>query len=365
MPDLRKLVQDRVAALRLEAVAESNLIEELAQHLEYRYQDLRDGGATEEEAYRKAASELDDMYPMEAEMERSRRTTRHDAVPAGDISRGNFFGDLLRDLRYTGRTMRQNPLFVLFVVMTLAVGIGANTTVFTVINTLILNPLPVPNSSALAAVSTAETKITSKSGVPLPMSYADLKDYRSKSEVFSELAGYTSPRVATLQVNGVPQRIFSELVTGNYFAALGIKPAMGRFFSPEEDGGTPSGPGAHAVAVMNYATWQARFGGGSGIVGKTLRLNNVVFTVIGVAPPKFIGVNAIFGPDLWIPAAMAEPLLPVEMHNALSDRSKAVFLGVGRLKPGIAQCRRRPISWRLQRPWRESIRKPMRDAPLR
>ena len=98
---------------------------------------------------------------------------------------------------------------------------------------------------------------------------------------------------------------------------------------PEED----STPGAHAVAVMNYGTWQARFGGASDIVGKTLRLNSVVFTVIGVAPPQFIGVNGFFGPDLWIPAAMAEQLLPNEMQNALTDRSKAVFQGVGRFKP--------------------------------
>ena len=89
---------------------------------------------------------------------------------------------------------------------------------------------------------------------------------------------------------------------------------------------------------MNYGTWQSRFGGADDIVGKTLRLNNIVFTVIGVAPPQFIGVNAIFGPDLWIPAAMAEQLLPNEMQAALSDRSKAIFQGVGRFKPGVTRA---------------------------
>ena len=133
----------------------------------------------------------------------------------------------------------------------------------------------------------------------------------------------------TWQADGASQGMFSELVTGNYFSTLGLRPSSGRFFLPEEDGT----PGAHAVAVMNYGTWQSRFGGATDIVGKTLRLNSVVFTVIGVAPPQFIGVNGMFGPDLWIPAAMAEQLLPNEMQNALSDRSKAVFQGVGRLKP--------------------------------
>src|SRR5205823_4371224 len=101
--------------------------------------------------------------------------------------------------------------------------------------------------------------------------------------------------------------MFTELVTGNYFSTLGLTPARGRFFLPEED----STPGAHAVAVMNYGTWQARFAGAPDIVGRTLRLDNVVFTVIGVAPPRFIGISAMFGPDLWIPVAMAGLLIVV------------------------------------------------------
>jgi predicted permease len=138
----------------------------------------------------------------------------------------------------------------------------------------------------------------------------------------------------TWQESGAAQRLFSELVTSNYFSTLGLTPAKGRFFLAEED----SMPGARAVAVMNYATWQTRFGGVDDIIGKTLRLNGVVFTIIGVAPPQFIGVNAIFGPDLWIPATIAERFLPNEMQNALSDRSKAVFQGVGRLRPGITRA---------------------------
>jgi predicted permease len=335
MPDFKKIVQERITSLRLEAAAESDLTEELAQHLEDRYQELRTGGTAEEAAYREAVSELDDLYPIQAEMERSQRMPRYDAVPVGDSSRSNFVADVWRDLGYAARTMQMNPFFVLFVVLTLALGIGANTTVFTIINTFVLNPLPVQNSSELAAVSMAEVKSTSKSRMALPMSYPNLEDYKAKNEVFSTLAGYTSPQIVTLQVGGVFERMFSELVTGNYFSTLGIRPAKGRFFVPEED----SVPGGHAVAVMNHATWQTRFGGAEDIIGRTLRLNNLVFTVIGVAPPQFIGVNAIFGPDLWIPAAMAEQLLPGEMHHALSDRSQAEFQGVGRLKPGINLAR--------------------------
>jgi predicted permease len=332
MPDWKSVVRERLTPLQLTAAAESDLSEEVAQHLEDQYRELCSGGASEEEAFQKAIAELDDMYPLSAGLERNERMPKYDAVPAGDVSPGNFIDDLWRDLRYTIRTMRKSPMFVLFVVVTLALGIGANTTVFTLVNTLILNPLPVRNIAELAAVAASETEGASKSKAPLPISYADLKDYQSRNKVFGELAGYTSPRIVTWQADAASQRMFGELVTANYFSTLGLRPAMGRFFLPDEDGT----PGAHAVAVMNYGTWQSIFGGSNDILGKTLRLNNVVFTVIGVAPPNFIGVNAIFGPDFWIPATMAERVLPNEMQTALSDRGKAVFQGVGRFKPGVA-----------------------------
>ncbi len=327
MPDFKRIVQERIASVRLEATAESNVIEEFSQHLEDRYLELRAGGMTEDDAYRAVLSELDDMYPLRAELPKQRQ----DPVPVGDVSSSHFLGDLTRDLRYAIRTLRKNPLFVVFVVLTLALGIGANTTVFTIINTFILNPLPVPDSSRLAAVSAAEVKSASKSRIALPVSYPDLKEYQAKNEVFDGFLGYTSPEIVTLQTGGASERMFSELVTGNYFSTLGIRPIRGRYFRPEEDGV----PGAYAVAVMNYATWQTRFGGAEDIVGKKLQLNNLAFTVIGVAPPRFIGLNAIFGPDLWIPAAMSEELLPGQMQHVLTDRSKAVFHGAGRLKPEV------------------------------
>ena len=306
----------------------------LAQHLEDRYHEYRSGGATEEEARKKALSELDDLYPLRAELKGRHGMAKHDPAQDYTVSSGNFMGEIWRDLRFAMRTMRKGPLFVLSVVLILALGIGANTTVFTIINTLILNPLPVPNSSGLMGVGLAKVGTTSKSTAPLPISYSDLKDYQTKNAVFRSLAGYTSPRVVTWHTGAGSQRMFSELVTGNYFQTLGLRPIKGRFFLPEED----SAPGAHPVAVMNYGTWAACFGGASDIVGKTLRLDNMVFTVVGVAPPDFIGVNGLFGPDLWIPAAMAEQLLPNEMHSALTDRSKVAFQCVGRMRPGITRA---------------------------
>src|SRR6185437_16704267 len=262
MPDWKRIVQDRIKTLRLEPTSESDLVEEFSQHLEDRYRELRSGGASEAEAYRDVISELDDTYPLRTETGRAPRMAKSDPVQVGEARPGglglsNFMEALWRDLRYAGRMMRKSPLFVVFVVLTLGLGIGANTTVFTVINTLILNPLPVPDSSGLAAVGLMKARSTSKSSAPLPLSYADLKDYQTRNQVFRSLAGYTSSRPVTLQEGGTSEGMFSELVTANYFSTLGLTPAMGRFFLPDED----TTPGAYPVAVMNYGTWQSRFGG--------------------------------------------------------------------------------------------------------
>lgn len=326
MPDWKRIVKDRVAPLRLDPTAEFDLVEEFSQHLEDIYRDLLSGGASDEEAYQNALSELDDTYPLRTESGRAPHMPKYDPPAVGEARQGgpsltNFIEVLWRDSRYAARSMRRAPLFVVFVVLTLGLGIGANTTVFTVINTLILNPLPVPDASGLAAVGLMKDRSTSKSSAPLPLSYADLKDYQTRNRVFRSLAGYTSSRPVTWQAAGSSEGMFGELVTGNYFSTLGIKPAIGRFFLPDED----TTPGSHPVVVMNYGTWQSRFGGAADIVGKTLRLNHIDFAVIGVAPPHFIGVNGIFGPDVWAPASMAEQLLPMKCEPHSVTGAKRFF----------------------------------------
>src|ERR1051325_1982078 len=283
MPDWRHIVRHRLADLNLTAPAEADFVEEIAAHLEDRYRELTAEGAAAEEAYRRVAVELGAVHPLRAAIRTGDWLPRQDAVPSGDVKLGGYFDGLGRDLRSAVRSMGRSP--VSFVVLTLALGMGANTTVFTVLNRLILNPLPVRSPGDMAGVAGAEAA-SSGVGTPFPISYPDLKDYQAQNAVFDSLAGYTSPRVVTRQEGGASEVLFSELVTGNYFATLGLAPAAGRFFAPEED--VPGGP---AVAVINYATWQTRFGAAPDIVGRRVRLNNVVFTVIGVAPRGFIGVN--------------------------------------------------------------------------
>ncbi len=356
MPDWKDLVRRRLGALQLNAAAESELADELAQHLEDRYRELTSGGAAAEAAYREVMGELDSVHPLRA-------TTARERLPRGEAMPGVW-----RDLRYAARGMRKNPVFVTFAVLTLALGIGANTTVFTVLNTLILNPLPVRNPGQLAGIAGSEVD-GSKARTPFPISYPDLKDYQAQNAVFESLAGYTSPRGVTRQEANATDVMFAEVVTGNYFPTLGITPAAGRFFAPEED--VPGGP---AVAVINYATWQMRFGGEPDIVGRTVKLDDVVFTVTGVAPRGFIGVNAIFGPDFWLPAGTAERVWPTQMRNALRERSQAAFFGLGRYRAGISQSQAQAnlatIASALAREYPETdeghtaLVRPVRDAIL-
>jgi predicted permease len=331
MADWRQIVRTRLTDLRLTASAESELTEELAQHLEDLHGDLQSGGATDEDAYRETLSELDDICGLRSGIERNQLMAKHDAVPVGDATSRTVVEDLWRDLRYAHRTLRTNPLFVLVVIVTLGLGIGANTTVFTVVNTLILSPLPVRAPSELMAVASAVSTGTAQADTLMPLSYPNFTDYQAQNSVFNGLAGYVPKRTLTWQAHDAPQPLLSEFVTGNYFPVLGVGAAIGRTFGLEaENAGDPQ-----AVAVLNYGAWQTRFGAAADIVGRQLRLNNVVVTVIGVTPSGFIGVNGLVGPDLWLPLRMADQLLPNEMRAAVTDRSRPLLQGVARVKPGV------------------------------
>src|SRR5579864_42634 len=248
-----------------------------------------------------------------------------------------MFQTLWPDLRYALRTLRKSPAFTLTAVFSLALGIGANTTIFTVVNSIFLNPLPIEKSSELVSVYSLDTTATTRGNNLLPMSYPNLKDFRDENQVFTGLAGFSSPMAFGLSKGSgvVPERVFGELVTGNYFDVLGVHPASGRFFVPEEDGT----PGTHPVVVVGHAIWQLRFGGSPNLVGQTIRINNVVFTVIGIGPPGFKGVNAVFGPDVRIPTMLADQVFPSEPRSMLKDRSNLAFRAAGRLKPGITRTK--------------------------
>ncbi|HJU43180.1 MAG TPA: ABC transporter permease [Vicinamibacterales bacterium] len=330
MVDWKATVRSRLSSLRLTAAAESALIDEIAEHLDDQYRDLRAGGASHASAYRDAMQELEDLYELHTGIDRSQRMPQQELAAPGDTRRGNYLDDLRSDLRYARRTLAASPAFVLFVVITLGLGIGANTTVFTLINTLLLRPLPFERPAELVAITTTPESTTA-TAAPMPVSYMNMRDYETQNVVLQSLAAYTQKRLLTLQTGGSSQGVFVEFVTANYFSTMGARLAAGRDFAAEGD--DPSVP--QPVAVMNYGTWQTRFGGAAGIVGTQVKVNNTAVTVIGVAPRGFLGASAVAGPDLWLPISMAEPLLPAEMRGAFTNRSKAVFNGIARLKPGV------------------------------
>jgi predicted permease len=330
MLDWKREVEERLAGLRIEPAREAVVVEELAQHLEDRYQELRSGGADDRGAYEAALSELRDEDLLSAGLRFVDRTPKREPFVEGVTGTGNLPSDFVRDLRYAVRAMRKTPGFSFFAILTLALGIGANATVFTIINTLLLHPLPAQDPSQLVALYGTESRNSKQSGSLLDISYLNLKDYAARNSVFSSTAGYTQPMVMTLSESSGPKRVFGDLVMKGYFETLGIRPARGRFFLPEEN----DTPGSAAVAVLSYNAWNGQFGSAPDIIGRTLRINDVMFTVIGVAPKGFIGISNIFGPDVWFPASMAGQVFSASTRDGLTNRARTLFHGVARLKAG-------------------------------
>ena len=234
---------------------------------------------------------------------------------------------LLRDIRYGLRSLLKRPGFTAIALITLALGIGANTAIFSLVNTVLLRPLPVPHPEQLVEVFG-----TFHGGADYTIqSYLNYKDYRDRNDVFSGLMAY---RFAPMSISheGRNERVWGYLVSGNYFEVLGVQPFLGRYFIPEED----KTPGSHPVAVISYACWQKRFASNLGIVGQTLTLNNRAFTVIGVAPRGFNGTEVAFASELFVPLMMAHEVEPGS--GWLESRDDDNIFAVGRLKPGVTSA---------------------------
>src|SRR5262245_24769998 len=185
---------------------------------------------------------------------------------------------LWRDLRYSVRLLLKKPGFTLLVMLTLALGIGANSLVFSLVFSTILKPLPVNQPDELVVLATKQPYSTSYDSV----SYPDYKDYAQNNRSFSDLIAYT-PLPLSLRVSDQNERIWGEIVTANYFSLLGIQPVVGRVFRGDDE----RNPDAWPVAVISYNMWMQRFNSDPGVVGKPIKLNGHGFTIIGVAPQNF------------------------------------------------------------------------------
>ncbi len=328
MPDWKAEIRARLRDSRLDGAVEGELVEELASHAADRYSELLKTGLEKPQA---RARVLEEMSSLDGAV----KATAH-RLPPREVSPpaagANPITDFVRDVRYGFRAMRRTPLHAFFAVLALAIGIGANVTVFTVVNTIILHPLPVHDVSKLMAVFKVQTGNARASAAHLPISWLDFRDYERAQAPFVSLAASTSPSVLSLRTPGGEMRAFGEFVSGRYFETLGLRPALGRFFAPAEVSERGSAP----VAVASYNFWQGHFQG-ENPVGRTVILNGSPFTIVGVAPKGFLGISPIFGPDFWIPATMAEATLPAQMGRALTDRAQAAFQVWGRLRPGVSR----------------------------
>jgi predicted permease len=243
--------------------------------------------------------------------------------------------NLLQDLKFGARLLAKAPGFTVVAVLSLALGIGANTTIFTLINAVLLNPLPVADPSQLVSVFTSDERNQNGAlGNFLQVSPMNYKDLRDQNAVFSSLAAYTGLPLSVSGGKGEAEQVFGEIATGNYFDMLGATPLLGRGFRPDED----QNPGAALVTVLGYGEWQKRFGGDPSIVGRTIKINGRDFTVVGVMPKGFKGVNAIGAPALWVPY-MSYPQTTSGFLLELikpDGRRGLAFNVTGRLKPGVS-----------------------------
>ncbi len=238
-----------------------------------------------------------------------------------------------RDISFGFRTLTRSPTFTAAAVLSLALGIGVNTAIFTVINTLFLNPLPVQRVSELAAVYTTDSnQNVAGVGAVFQVSYPNYKDYRDRNSLFSSLAAYSFPSPISVVMGQGTEQLFVELVTGNYFSTLGVGAALGSVISPADD----AAPGQSPVIVLSHGAWERLFGGDANIVGRRLTANGTAFTVIGVAPDGFRGVNSLFGPDGWVPTMMYRQVLPSQFATWMDERRALLLNLAGRLKPGAS-----------------------------
>lgn len=231
---------------------------------------------------------------------------------------------MLKDLRYAVRSLLKRPGFVAVAVITLALGIGANTAIFSLVNTVLLRSLPVDQPHQIVSVA-----IRGKDDSMSAFSFPNFRDFRDRNDVLSGLFVYRFVPLS-LSRSGANERIWGFEVSGNYFDVLRVNAIKGRTFHQDED----NTPLANPVAVLSYEAWQKRFGGDPGIVGKDVLLNNHQFKVIGIAPAGFKGTELVYTPEIWLPSSMMKWAEPGA--DWLEDRNTRNFFANGRLKPGVS-----------------------------
>lgn len=231
---------------------------------------------------------------------------------------------LIQDIRYSGRLLIKDYSFTAIVVFSLALGLGGNTALFSIVNALLLRPPAVKDPNNLMSIYTGDANGYRYGG----SSYLDYLDFQERGKTFSGLVAYASTPLG-VTLSGRTERAWGEVVSGNYFAVLGVTAFLGNTFNPDQ----AKVPGASPVVVVSYKFWRHQLGADPGSVGHTLVLNGNNFTIIGVAPPRFAGLQVGILPDVWVPLTMQAQIMPGP--DLLNDRSARWLSTVGRLADDV------------------------------
>jgi hypothetical protein len=241
---------------------------------------------------------------------------------------------MLDDLRFAFRQLVKNPGFTLIAIFGLALGIGANTAIFSLLDAIMLKSLPVQEPERLVlfgAGAWGGSQDTLPDRSWQLFSYSFYREIRQQNQVFSDVTAINSIQFSThCRVDGgSPELLRADLVSGSYFSLLGVQPVLGRTLTDQDD----QAPGAGPVAVASYAWWKRRFGNNPSILGKTVQFESTAYTIVGVEPPGFFGTTVGQAPDLWIPLSMEKEISPG--WNGLENKFFQSLYIIARLKPGI------------------------------
>src|SRR5262247_3093752 len=287
MPDWKPEIRGRLARLQLAPTRENAIVEELAQHLDESYAELLACGMSEAEAQLQVLTDLNEDDLLARELRRVERRFPPEPIILGTNRRTNMIADLWQDLRFGGRMLLKQPSFTLIAALTLMLGIGANTAIFSVVYHVVLKPLPFHEPERLVWVwgEQAARKQT-------PHTPADFLDYQRRNQSFAQMAAYRNMSFSLCGAgqSAQPERVDGRIVSANYFVLLGVVPRLGRSFATED-----GQAGAARLVLLSHRYWQQRFGGEASVVGQSLTLSGEPATIVGVMPPDFREA----GVDLW------------------------------------------------------------------
>jgi len=320
MRNWKSLVRARLNPLPVDPARAGDIVDELAQHVADHHAELVASGVPDADAIELALAPLDDRAHVAAEIARADRARSAAPVPPPSGS-ANLVVDLARDIRYAARLLARAPAFTAIALLTLALGIGANTAIFSVLDAVLLRPLPYTDPDRLATIGERRP-----SGGAANVGYTTFLDWRERTHSFEDMALIRS-WTPTLAVNGEPERISGMRVSANFFGMLGARPALGRDFAAAED--TPAG---WQTVILSDALWRRRFGADPSAIGRVITMNDRQFTIVGVMPPTFeplISERFYQRAEMWA-------LVGYDRTQSSACRSCQHLKAIGRVKAGVA-----------------------------